>query len=164
MRKDLPAWTPLRPAELIPLEPDTRARMIADCIRLDPTMTPEQAAALLDDIGRESIYLNSRYQVNARKLHGPAGFPDIGHLSIKRLDKERVGREKYRDFMRIKDEICGEEYEAVEIFPARSDEIDTANQFHLWVFLDPAFRLPFGWHGQRLVSSTQPINGKQEPL
>jgi len=154
---------PLMPATLEPITSERRAAIIADCLRTDPTMTEAQAAAIIDDLDNDMIFRNDVYQVNCRKLRAP-GFPDIGHLSIKRLDKEPISAAGYRDFMRIKDEICGPEYEAVQIFPARADEVDTANQYHLWVFLDPAFRLPFGWHGQRLVSSAQPVNGKQEPL
>jgi hypothetical protein len=156
--------TPFHSAALDPMTPEFRAAMIADCLRTDPTMSEADAARLLDDIGNEQIFLNDTYQVNCRLLRASAPFPDIGHLSIKRVDKERVGVEKYRDFVRIKNEICGSSFEAVEIFPAYDDEIDTANQYHLWVFLDEAFRLPFGWHGKRLVSSAQPTNGKQEPI
>jgi hypothetical protein len=160
----VPAWTPFVRDELQPLTPERRAALINDVMRVDPLMTMEAAAALVDDLRNDAVFVNSRYQVNVRKYRAPAGFPDIGHLSIKRLDKGIVGREGYRDFMRIKDEIVGPEYEAVQIFPARFDEIDTANQYHLWVFLDPSYRLPFGWHGRRIVSSEQPVGGKQEPL
>lgn len=40
----------------------------------------------------------------------------------------------YRDYMRIKDDIFGEEYEAIELYPARSRETDPSNAFVLFVF------------------------------
>lgn len=160
--RDVPAWTPFQRAALIPMTPEHREGLIDDALRADPTMTRERAAAVIDDLDNDVIARNSRYQVNIRGVSaGP--FGRIIHLSIKRLDKERPGRERYREFMRIKDELIGPQFEAVEIYPARSDEVDTANQYHLWVFHSD-YRLPFGWHGRRLVSSTSPIGGKQEPL
>lgn len=158
----LPDWTPFAPATST-TTPAQRDAMIADAIKISG-ISLDQATALVDDLDNDRLFLNSRYQVACRKYPASAPFPDIGHLSIKRLNKAPIPASAYRDFMRIKDEICGPEFEAVQIFPARSDEIDTANQYHLWVFLDPSFRLPFGWHGQRLVSSEQPVNGRQEPL
>jgi len=43
----------------------------------------------------------------------------------------------------IKDRICGEHCEAVEVFPRRDDLVDSANMRHLWVF-ETRYRLPFG--------------------
>ena len=162
--RDVPAWTPFQRATLIPMTPEHREALIDDALHADPSLTREQAAAVIDDLDNDVIAKNSRYQVNIRGLTAKPPFGRIVHLSIKRLDKERVGRERYRDFMRIRDELIGPQFEAVEIYPPRSDEVDTANQYHLWVFLDRDFRLPFGWHGQRLVSSVSPVGGKQEPL
>jgi hypothetical protein len=64
------------------------------------------------------------------------------NLDIKRLDG---GSEKnWRDFQQIKNELIGPEHEAVELFPAESRLVDTSNQYHLWVHVDPGFRFPFG--------------------
>jgi len=51
------------------------------------------------------------------------------HLSIKRLDKHPV--RDWRHFQRIKNELIGEENEAVELYPAQSRLVDTTNQYHL---------------------------------
>lgn len=161
---NLPAWTTFRPATLEPITPERREALIIDTMRVDKTLDRASATAIVDDLSNDLIYLNSRYQVNCRKYRSRNGFPDIVHLSIKRIDKERVGPERYRDFIRIKNELLGPDFEAVEIYPAFNDEVDTANQYHLWVFFERCFRLPFGWHGQRLVDGTSPVGGKQEPL
>ncbi|EFH85658.1 DUF7694 domain-containing protein [Ktedonobacter racemifer] len=73
------------------------------------------------------IYLNSRYQVHLRRLKANDGGPDLIHLSFRRLDREIFV--PYRDKMRIKDELVGPECEGVELFPARSREVDTANHY-----------------------------------
>jgi len=77
--------------------------------------------------------MNDQYQVNV-SYDCKHGFDDaeITWLSIKRIDKEPV--RDWRDFQTIKNMICGPEFEAIEVFPAESRLVDTANQYHLWVF------------------------------
>lgn len=53
------------------------------------------------------------------------------HLSIKRFDKAAC--RDWRHFQWIKNEVCGAEREAIEVFPAESRLLDAANQYHLWV-------------------------------
>jgi hypothetical protein len=53
------------------------------------------------------------------------------HLSIKRNDRGPVI--DWRDKLRIKNELCGPESEAVELYPSMKRLVDGANQFHLWV-------------------------------
>jgi len=120
------------------------------------------AAAGLDP--EDNILINSRYQVNVRTSpFPPPGWPcDIIHLSVKRRDKLPI--HDWRDLQRIKNELVGPDNEAVEIYPAESRLVDTANQYHLWVFADPAIRLPFGFN-QRLVSGEDGLSGsKQRPF
>jgi hypothetical protein len=106
------------------------------------------------------IYRNSRYQVHLRRYHASDGGPDLIHLSFKRLDQAPLI--PYRDKMRIKDELCGKECEGVELFPARSREVDLANQSHLWVIDDATFRFPFGFF-ERRVSDVSIRGARQEP-
>ena len=57
-------------------------------------------------------------------------------------------------------DIMGDEYEGVELFPAESRMLNTANQYHLWCAPKGVFGM--GWHDERLVSSDNPIEkGKQ---
>jgi len=56
---------------------------------------------------------------------------EMVHLSIKRNDRQPVS--DWRDKLRIKNELCGPESEAVELYPSMSRVVDGANQFHLWV-------------------------------
>ncbi|GHO65541.1 hypothetical protein KSC_044330 [Ktedonobacter sp. SOSP1-52] len=106
------------------------------------------------------IYLNSRYQVHLRRLKANDGGPDLLHLSFRRLDREIFV--PYRDKMRIKDELVGPECEGVELFPARSREVDSSNQFHAWIIDDPTFHFPFGFT-QRLVTEAALDGARQEP-
>jgi hypothetical protein len=103
---------------------------------------------------------NSRYLVLLRRNPAMDDGPDMIHLSIKRLDQRP--HIAYRELMRIKDALCGEEYEAVQLFPARSREVDLANQYHLWLRDNPSYRFPFGFP-ERFVSDVSLNGAVQEP-
>lgn len=100
------------------------------------------------------VYLNSRYQVFVTRFDIDAPFGECVHLSIKLRDKKAW--HDWRDMQRIKNELVGPEVEAVELFPAESRLMDTANQYHLWCF--PAFKFPFGYK-VREVSEATPVGG-----
>lgn len=93
-------------------------------------------------------FRNSRYHV-ALWSDGAPDHPmgEWVHLSIK--DHGRSARHDWRDFQRIKNELVGPEFEAIEIYPAESRLVDTANQYHLYVF--KTWRPPQGFQ-ERLVA------------
>ena len=68
---------------------------------------------------------------------------EITHLEIARRDNLPV--HKWYDLLNVKDEVCGEERVAVEVYPARSRLVDAQHAYHLWV-LPEGFVLPFGIH------------------
>lgn len=86
----------------------------------------------------EMTVTNSRYHVAMWRGDDPQ-LGEYVHLSIK--DHDRSARHDWRDLQRIKNELVGPEYEAVEIYPAESRLVDTCNQYHLYVFATwkPAF-------------------------
>jgi len=79
--------------------------------------------------------------------------PPFIQLDISRKDEQPC--ENWRHFQQIKNELVGAEFEAVELYPAESRLVDTANQYHLWIVADQKYRFPFGFH-HRLVLS-EPI-------
>lgn len=127
----------------------------------------EHMKQVLEDIHEnEDLCINSRYQVSVRPIISEEeGWPDMICLSIKRIDKQRVGPERYRDFLRIKNELVGPEHEAFELYPAMSRNVDTANQYYVWVIADPAIRVPVGFRETRMVDNTGNIlNAYNEPF
>ncbi len=111
--------------------------------------------------GKE-IWLNDVYQV----VVSPApviteDWPEMVWLSIKRLDKESI--HDWRELQEIKNKLVGPECEGVELYPAESRMVDTANQYHLFVLKDPKVRFPFGF-GERSVSETALGSSKQRPF
>jgi hypothetical protein len=101
------------------------------------------------------VFTNDTYTVQMEQV-GP-----FVHLSIRRNNWDTC--KDWRHFQQIKNMLVGAENEAVELFPAESRLVDTANVYHLWVHADAAFRFPLGLPS-RLVTAV-PIGGdRQRPF
>lgn len=107
---------------------------------------------------RDVFWLNRVYQVAVRDHDPGEEWPAMVHLSIKRLDRQRPGQERFRDFQRIKNELVGPECEALELYPAESRLVDSADQFHLFAVKEPGVRFPFGF-SSRLVTDLDGVGG-----
>ena len=127
--------------------------------------TPFEASILPDHpVNRldppAASYINSRYQVTVYVRDAVPPFGPIAHLSIKTHD--RAARHDWRDLQRIKNEICGPECDAVEIYPAESKLVDTSNQYHLFVFGE-GYRLPFGFQTRLVADGVAYGKSRQRP-
>ena len=108
----------------------------------------EEVQRMMDE-DRDELFLNQTYQVAVRRMEG------ITHLSIKRIDK-RPSRD-WRDFQEIKNIFCGPECNAVEVYPAESRLVDTANQYHLWVATNESTNEvlgSIGWQTRNVTSES----------
>lgn len=97
------------------------------------------------------IWKNDTYQVM---------LYDLGNmiwLSIKRIDKEPI--HDWRELQAIKNELVGHENEGFELYPAESRCVDSANQYHLWVFKDVKMKIPVGFK-ERFVTDEEPKKGE----
>ena len=83
------------------------------------------------------------------------------YLSIKRNDKEVIW--DWRELQQIKNLICGESNEGMQLFPAEDRVVDTANQYHLFVIKQPDLYIPVGFPA-RLVMDAPVLAAKQRPL
>ncbi len=83
---------------------------------------------VLDGITRkgERVWLNSRYQVRVVEFQN-----GITYLSLKRVKKEHI--HDWREILRVKNEMCGPNREALELYPGMFRVVDTSNQYHLFV-------------------------------
>ena len=126
-----------------------------------PPMTGEQMRQVyLDGHDRSQVYLNSRYQVSVESSlvsDGEGGAIEMVHLSIKRLDQQPV--RDWRDMQKIKNELVGPECEGIELFPAESRCVDTANQYHIWCVRSNTFRWEVGWNVPALKMDEGEANG-----
>lgn len=109
--------------------------------------------------GGGDMWMNDKYVVIHRREQHESG-PMVHHLSIRRQDR---GTDRdWRDFQRIKNQLLGDDAEAIELYPAEDRVVDTANQFHLWSV--EGHRIPLGWEaGQIRMTNDQvsSINAKQ---
>lgn len=138
-------WTPLERAERKPL-----AASVVDWAREQVRDAPDPEAALLSvlDLRDEStMYVNHLYVVSVKDMDS-----GLTWLSIRRTDRKPI--RDWRHFQRIKNELCGPDREAVELYPAESRLVDEANQYHLWV-LPAGERVPFGFNERQVGDSVQ---------
>ena len=131
----------------------------------------KKAAAVYNLTLNDDVRVNDKYQVNIdwdcseHDCLTPSDDMKVVHLSIKRLDKQAIM--DYRDLMTIKDELVGEDYEALMLYPARSREVDTSNQYHLWIPMlkdDEPVVIPFGWDDDRVVWDESKMGATQRPF
>ena len=73
---------------------------------------------------------------------------DYVHLSIRRVDRSPI--RDWRHMQQIKNDILGPEAEGVELYPADSRLVDTANQYHLWCKL-PGQQFDFGFTSRHVA-------------
>ena len=91
----------------------------------------------LDPNGDQVIFQNNLYiAVVRRKSDG------IIHISLRNMDNSTEIPWTHKQ--QIKNDICGKEREAIELFPAMSRIVDTANQYHLWVYPE-GYVIPTGF-------------------
>jgi hypothetical protein len=77
---------------------------------------------------------NSRYIVAKYPPHRITdGFPLVIHLSLKHI--HNVAITDFRDFQAIKTALVHPQAMAVQVYPAESQLVDMANQYHLWCFV-----------------------------
>lgn len=115
---------------------------------------PGTLPTIEDDMDRDrliGIAINNKYQVNIYAVGVGEPFGRVVWLSIKARDKSP--RHDWRDLQRIKNEVCGEEFQAIEIYPKEEHHVDTSNQYHLWVFLD-GYEMPFGFFERCLMDGS----------
>ena len=159
-RKPGPRWTPFERGTLPEISEEhiraVHATAVGSGFTLDDIRA--QFECLKDDV----IWMNSIYQINVRPVPSIyEGWPNMIHLSIKRRDKQPI--HDWRHLQRIKNEIVGPEYEAIELYPAETRLVDSADQYHLWVLDKPGVRFPFGFR-ERFVSIAPVPGGSQRPF
>ena len=82
----------------------------------------------------------------------------VTHLSYHRVDRAPI--RDWRHAQNIKNDICGPDSEAVELYPAEDRLVDMSNQYHLWV-IPAGDRFPFGFDEGRQVMSADETEATQ---
>jgi hypothetical protein len=99
---------------------------------------------------QNSIYdVTVRRYINGSALHKINGRPEFTYLGICSADGS--ARHDWRDMQRIKNQIVGEDWEGLELFPAEKRLLDPSNLFIIWCY--PA--IPIGSFEQRRVKNAK---------
>lgn len=96
----------------------------------------------------QTYWANSYYTVVKHLIEGKED--GAIHLSIRHNQRKAV--RDWRHFQRIKNELAGPEREGIEVFPPESQLVDTANQYHLFVY-PVGMSNPFTWEVGRHVTN-----------
>ena len=91
----------------------------------------------LDSNGDQGIFQNNQYIAVVRRM-----TDGIIHISFRNMENSTEIPWKHKQ--QIKNDICGCEREAIELFPAMSRIVDAANQYHLWVYPE-GYIIPTGF-------------------
>jgi len=97
---------------------------------------------------------NSTYEVTLRqyKEGWPLGGGPWALIGISSHDG--APRHDWRDFQRIKNDLVGSDWEAVELYPDEQRLLDPSNYYMLWC----APRIPVGrYEGRRIMNETNCI-------
>lgn len=84
-------------------------------------------------------WCNDKCQVFVYDYPEVEGWPPIIEMSLK-LNSREPWRD-WRDFYRIKSELCGTMCWAIEVYPSQDALVDSANQYHMFVF-PPGMQFP----------------------
>ena len=104
-------------------------------------------------IENEQWYSNTLYSATVEKRKNDEMGLEVIQISFKRHDRKTDENISWQHKQWIKNDICGAEAEGLELFPAESRLLNTANQYHIWV-LGNNERLPFGYDTGRTVVET----------
>jgi hypothetical protein len=88
-------------------------------------------------------YANDLYAVLCRPVETAWGL--VHHLAIRTPSSLEP---PWRDKQRIKNELFGPEFTAVEVMPPADELVDAADMYHVWV-LPLSMALPFSIHDRR---------------
>lgn len=87
----------------------------------------------------DQSFVNKNYAVLVRTIETEEYGP-VMHAAIRNLPGTDI---PWAEKQRIKNELFGEEREAIEFFPKASELVDEANMYHIWVFPE-GVQLAFG--------------------
>lgn len=118
---------------------------------LHPSRKWEPLAHYTTDSSGVEEWVNDLYVVGVRRFKDgwPLGDGEWALLTVCLLDGS--ARHDWREFQRIKNELVGPEWEAVELYPAEGRLRDPSNMFALWC----APKIPLGWFGGRVVQGPE---------
>jgi hypothetical protein len=97
------------------------------------------------------VWENTRYEVTVRRHSEGWPFGGGDWVQIGISAKDGSARHDWREFQRIKNDIVGPAWEAIELYPAESRLLDPSNYYILWC----APAIPVGKFEGRMVATPE---------
>lgn len=104
---------------------------------------------------------NNLYGANVERFGDNNPFDGGPWVRIGIATESTDARHDWREFQWIKNDICGPEWEAIELYPAESRLLDPSNYYYLWCYPPETVRI--GMFGGRRVLGTE-SNAPQRPF
>lgn len=108
------------------------------------------------------FYENDLYCVTVRRYRKGFFIGNKPYITLGIINADNSARHDWREFQQIKNQICGEEWEAIELYPSESRLRDPSNEFFLWAV--PPGVLKFGLEGGRKVLHPAMAIAPQRPF
>ena len=133
-------WQPLKRSPQSWVDEQTD-RVLADMEKRFPHISREAIEGQLSD----ETWGNDKYTVN---VHLISGKGRNGFVELAIHNHNRTPHIPWRHLQQIKNEVLGPEREAIQIYPAESRLVDTANEF--WLYVYPTGEAPMRKRGVKL--------------
>ena len=167
-RKKNKQWTPLFPAHLNRWSKERKEQYAKTFIRetkeeaesCDAIFTEEAIIAEWEKTENLECWKNDLYTVLVDRDNEE--YMGYIHISFRRNDRQPVT--DWRHKQNIKNQLIGEECEAIELFPAESRLVDQANQYHMWGLPDPKNQFPVGFNRRFVHNDIEGIPSKQRDM
>ena len=99
----------------------------------------------MPEMDRSWIREEDGTQVCSRLLNTRWGKVEHVTITMKGFSADGSGGFSWSEKQKIKDELFGENRDAIEVYPKQKYLVDVCDVYHLWVF-DKKIDLPFGIH------------------
>jgi hypothetical protein len=141
-KENMRNWVPLK--QLRPDQLYRRPEVVAEAARHYGISLAEAEAIIDQQTANCAYFINNIYQVEVSRMvvNWFGAAKPMAQLSVRRRDGAMLW--DWRHLQQIKNELLGDEYEGLQLFPAESRKVDTCNKWAIWVLLDGT-KLPFGW-------------------
>ena len=117
----------------------------------------------VDEYGmRFEVWENDRYIVSVRRFKKGFFIKNAPYMILGIGNQDESAAHDWRDFQAIKNDLCGRDWEGIELYPSESRLKDPSNRFYLWCV--PGGILKFGLPGGRIVLNSYEAMAPQRPF
>lgn len=108
--------------------------------------------------GEEAEHWENRWYTCSVRRYA-RGFPidDAPYAIVGITHVSETAYRDWRDFQQVKNDVCGEEWEGLELYPSESRLVDPSNRFYLWCVPPGIVRWGLDVPGRRVLTMAASI-------